>query len=291
MSAKHTMNNFFRSGLLSVSVVGMLISGAGSARADETTPPRDNAGNTTPAPTAPDNKATFSQPANISDESRQKAEAILQKVTDFYSHLKSFSCELVLDRVLKTTAVNNADFKVSSTFDIAVKHPDKLSIVSTGGTPVLDAQSDGKTLNLYSPHLKKYVQLPALPTAQKTFRDPALHVSYVYLKPSCLDALLSQTPVRWNSFSLLPVASQAAYIGTEILDGAGTDKIKILAPKFSEIIYVDQGPEPWIRQIISLDENVAAMNVPENAPKMVSLSFTARYNHPWYCRFLCNYYV
>jgi thiol-disulfide isomerase/thioredoxin/outer membrane lipoprotein-sorting protein len=218
--------------------------------------------------------------AESTAENRQKGEAILKHVSEFYSKLKSFSFVLASETSVKVDAPNMADLKFDATYDVAVKRPNKIAIVETGGSPLLDQLSDGKVLSIYSSEAKKYLEVDAPATVQKALRDPMFRTAFGSLKGSGLDAILSDTIEPWTSFSAVGNNKEVAFVQEEKLDGVDVDKVQIQGPKFSEYIYVDRGSQPWIRRITETDGNIADIQVPPGQPRMLVLNASAVYKNP-----------
>jgi thiol-disulfide isomerase/thioredoxin len=223
---------------------------------------------------AHDNDSTES-----TSESRQKGEAILDKVSTFYSKLKGFSCELAIDTDIKLSSGNPPLINLSAIFDIALKRPNKLAIVQNHGAPVLDLHSDGKDMTIYSGELNKYLVLDVPNTARQELHDPAFRGGLGCLKDSALETLLADKPQPWTSFSAVTDNTEVAFMGEDTIDGTPVDRLRIKAAEFVEFLYVERGAQPWLRQVTTFDTNVAHLPLPGNGPKLISLSSHTRYKH------------
>ena len=217
--------------------------------------------------------------AESTPESRQKGEAILDKVSTFYSKLKGFSGELAIDTDIKLTSGNPPLINLSAIFDISLKRPNKLAIVQTHGAPVLDLHSDGKVMTIYSGELNKYLVLDVPDTARQELHDPAFRGGLGCLKDSALETLVADKPQHWSSFSAVTDNTEVAFMGEDNIDGTPVDRLRIKAEQFVEFIYVERGSEPWLRQVTTFDTNVAHLPLPGNGPKLISLTSHTRYKH------------
>jgi thiol-disulfide isomerase/thioredoxin len=238
-----------------------------------------------PAPgLAADNSPSQPRETNQEEVQKQKdGEAILKKVTEFYTRLNSFSCEIVTEGNIKASSPDSTGPSQKEIFhlttNVALKRPNKLSIVQSGGKPLLDEVSDGKELVVYDSSLKKYVVGPAGAPGQM-ISAPPFSFGNGSLMWACLPALLSDTPLDWKLFSPLRRTAEIALVGAETLDGSPVDKLEMKGAKFSEFIYIERGKEPWVRKITFKDESIADMPVPANQPKLLSFSSVTLFNHP-----------
>jgi thiol-disulfide isomerase/thioredoxin len=217
-------------------------------------------------------------PAQAADssESRQKAEAVLGRVSEFYRQLKSFSCEIVSQQSIKVNAVDGRNLDINTTFDVSMQRPNQLSIVQTSGAPALDEKCDGRDNVVFSPAQKKYLLHPAGATAQIVFRDPDFRGVFGLLRTSCLDVLLAETPQLWGAFSLGRGGGELSYAGEAMLDGTAVDRVSITGPRWTQLVSVEKGLQPWVRQVSFQDESMAV----EPAAKVVAFMAETRVNRP-----------
>jgi peroxiredoxin len=177
-------------------------------------------------------------------ENRQQAKDIMLKVADFYGKLEGMSFGILCG----TNVGNDKGMKSNYTsYDFAAQRPNKLAIIEKSGVPAQDEVSDGTDLVVYDPVFNKYVVSKAAPSFQKLMIDPQFHTGFSSLKGSFLFTLLSDNPTK----SLVPPTADMIYEGKDQLGDIQVDRIRMQTSNgVKEYVYVDSGPQPWIRQVV-----------------------------------------
>ena len=93
------------------------------------------------------------------------AEGVMRRTTEIYKKAKSIAVEL--NRSQKAGAVT-----MQVTSSVAFQRPNKLAFVTKGTAPGIDLVSDGKTLFIAIPTLKKYTEGEAPESIEALMSDP-----------------------------------------------------------------------------------------------------------------------
>ena len=134
------------------------------------------------------------------------AEAVLRRMADYYKKVKSFSVEVEREQKI-------GEMTIRSAVNVAIERPNKLAIRGNGAAFGMDVVSDGKTLSVSIPTVKKYIQSNAPASLSDLSSDPMIQgVLMSTLQGTMLVELTAADPYK----ALMDGVKTSAYVGDEI---------------------------------------------------------------------------
>jgi peroxiredoxin len=193
------------------------------------------------------------------DDSKTKAkaptaEAVLRRTAEFFKSAKSFA--VTIERAQK---IGPTSMKTSIV--AAMERPDRLSIRSQGAGFGIDVVSDGKTLSVSIPALKRYTQSKAPALLSDLSGDPMIQgVLVASLQGTMLVELTAADPYK----ALMEGVTSSAYVGEEVLDGARTHHLKCTQDQFDWEVWIAVEGDPLLRKAV-VDMTKTVANTPAAA--------------------------
>jgi thiol-disulfide isomerase/thioredoxin len=185
-------------------------------------------------------------PATAKTAIDPKADAILHKVSDFYSGLKVFHTTLVREDQ-KGGPGHSVKYKIEA------EKPTKLSIEISGSSEGFHggvAKMNGEKLSLYNPTLG-YVTSKAPSNYEDLVRDREFQfcMAHVMHGQNLLDALLTENPYQFlmQHYAL----DSGSVAGEEKVDGENTDHLVLKSGRMTYDVWVENGSHPWVRKVSS----------------------------------------
>jgi peroxiredoxin len=182
------------------------------------------------------------------------AESVLRRTTEYYKKIKSFAFD-----VEREQKVGQNSMKIS--LGVAVERPNKLAIRTKGAGFGVDVVSDGKTLSLFIPAVKRYTQTKAPVSLSDLSGDAILQgVLIASLQGTLLVELTAADPYK----AVMDGVKTSAYVGNEVLDGARTHHVKCTQDQFDWEVWVAVEGDPLLRRVV-LDMTKSMVNTPAAA--------------------------
>ncbi len=179
---------------------------------------------------------------------------MLRRTADYFKKAKSFTVDV--DREQKLGAQS-----MKATMGVAVERPNKLAVRTHGGGMDLDLVSDGKTLSVSIPPVKRYVQSKAPAALTDLGGDPITQsIVTSILQGTLLSELISDDPYK----SLMDGVKTSAYVGEEVLDGVKTHHVKFTQDQFDWEVWVPVEGDPLPRKAV-VDMTKTIANTPAAA--------------------------
>jgi len=204
------------------------------------------------------------------------ADHMVQKVSDFYKGLNSFSATIVCDMHVDAPTQNYKN-DVQSVFEVRSARPNRISFEMKSGQLGGVAKSDGKKVYLYSPKLGDtgvYMAMDAPSNVAALFsKQEFAFVSGGMSSLSLMEALLSNDPYA----TIMSGVTGASVVGTEKVDGVQTKHLHFTQKDLAWDLWVDSGKEPWIRKVVPDVSKILTHY--ESAEKEVSVSLVVTYKN------------
>jgi thiol-disulfide isomerase/thioredoxin len=189
--------------------------------------------------------------ADDSKADAAKAQDVLRRTAEFYKKAKSFAVDI--DREQKVGAMS-----MKAGLSVAVERPNKLALKAKGDAFTVDIVSDGKTLAVSIPALKKYTQGKAPASFGDANGDPmAQSLIMGTLQGTLLAELISDDPYK----SMLEGVKTSAYVGQEVLDGGKTHHLKFTQDEFDWEVWIAAEGDPLVRKA-AMDMTKSVANTP-----------------------------
>jgi peroxiredoxin len=193
-----------------------------------------------------------------------EAEAVLQKLSDFYSKAGAFQVKAGFRMTVESTGVRR---ELWSAYDVSVERPNKAALVVTDGVG-LTVVSDGKKLHVYIPTAKKFTTENAPDTLEELFKkEEVTLISSTMGNLLFIDQLVKQKPRE----AILTGISRVRYAGLEKLDETPVHHLRLLDDDSSWDLWVQDGDQPLVRKV-SPDLSRALADAAENMPQMKDAS-------------------
>jgi len=164
------------------------------------------------------------------------AESVLRKTADFFKKAKSIVVEV--DRSQK---IGPATMQITTT--VAFQRPNRLAVHPKGTMPGIDLVSDGKTMFVSMPAVKKYTEGEAPATIDALTGDPFAGAA---LQFTMIGELCAADPYA----KLMEGVKTATYAGQETLDGAKTHHLKFTQDQFDGEMWVAADGDPIVRRVV-----------------------------------------
>jgi len=167
------------------------------------------------------------------------AEDVLRRTADYYNRIKSFAIEVEREEKFGPRSVKNA-------VDVVIERPNKLMIHTKGAGPGIDVVSDGKTLTVALPIVKRFTQSKAPSSLSDMGGDPMNQGILMYsLQGTLLFELIAADPER----VLTKLAQTSAYVSEEVLDGGKAHHLKYSEGQYELEIWIAAEGDPLLRKI------------------------------------------
>jgi thiol-disulfide isomerase/thioredoxin len=198
--------------------------------------------------------AASSSGPNDSKDEAPTAEAVLRRTADYFKRVKSFAVEVEREQKLGSMSMKHA-------LEVVNERPNRLAIRNKGNRPGIDVFSDGKTLSISIPAVKKYTQGKA-PASLSDLSDDAMTRGILVgtLQGTMLLELTAADPYKM----LMEGVKTSTYIGEEILDGVKAHHLKCTQDQFDWDVWVAAEGDPLLRKIV-LDMTKSIANTPAAA--------------------------
>ena len=166
------------------------------------------------------------------------AESVLKKTADFYKKAKSFKVDM--NRSHKVGPIN-----MQYTTAVAFERPNRLAMQSKGNVPGIDLVSDGKTLFVSVPALKKYSESEAPATIDALMADP---IGTAALQHMMIGELCTADPYE----NTLDGVKTATYSGPrEALDGCRRRSPEVYPGSgFDWEMWVAADGDPLVKKVV-----------------------------------------
>jgi peroxiredoxin len=182
------------------------------------------------------------------------AESVLRRTADYYKKIKSFAVDIDREQKMGPNSMKNS-------FVVVIERPNKLAIRSKGVGFGIDVVSDGKTLSMSVPAVKRYAESKAPASLSDTGGDPMLQgVLMGSLQGTMLLELSAADPYK----AIMEGVKTSAYVGDEVLDGARTHHLKCTQDQFDWELWVAAGGDPLLRRVV-VDMTKSIANTPAAA--------------------------
>jgi peroxiredoxin len=179
------------------------------------------------------------------------AESVLRRMAEYYKKAKSLAVDI--DREQK---IGPNSMKTSLV--VVIERPNKLAIRTKGAGFGIDVVSDGKTLSLYIPAVKRYTESKAPASLSDISGDPMLQgVLMASLQGTMLVEFTAADPYK----ALMEGVKTSAYVGEEVLDGARTHHVKCTQDQFDWEAWVAAEGDPLLRKVV-VDMTKSIVNTP-----------------------------
>jgi peroxiredoxin len=192
------------------------------------------------------------------DDSKTKtgaptAEAVLRRMADYYKTLKSFAVEIEREQNIGVTSIK-------SSLVVAIAKPNRMAIHGKGSGVGIDVVSDGETLSVSYPTVKRYTQTRA-PASLADLRGDTMTLGLL-MGPlgTMLLELIAADPYK----ALMEGVKTSAYVGDEVLDGSRTHHVKCTQDQFDWEVWVAVEGDPLVRRF-ALDMTKSVANTPAAA--------------------------
>ena len=193
------------------------------------------------------------------DDSKTKtdaptAEAVLRRTADYFQKVKSLAVEVDREQKIGPNVLKNS-------IAVIVERPNKLVIHTKGGGPGVDMVSDGKTLSVSIPALKRYTQSKAPASLTDASDDPMIQgLLMSSLQGTMLIDLTAADPYK----SLMEGVKTSTYVGDEVIDGTKTQHVKCTQDQFDWEVWVAADGDPLLRKVV-MDMTKTVANTPAAA--------------------------
>jgi len=185
----------------------------------------------------------------------RKAEAVIQRMADFYKKATSFTVQVSLAQKIGPTTRK-------TTVATAVKRPNKLVVRSKGILlPGMDIFSDGKTLTISIGAAKKYTQSKAPASLSDMSPDDVNQVMLIgTLHGSMILELTAADPYK----RLMEEVRTSDFVGEEVLDGAKVQHARGTQDQLDWEVWVAAEGDPVLRKVV-IDMTKSVANSPDAA--------------------------
>lgn len=182
-------------------------------------------------------------------QSDPRAEEVLKRLSTFYAKTTSFSAEITVsgeggERV-------HGEQRYGATYDVAVRRPNRLSLVATGGVWTGTARCDGKRLIVYQPApMNLFIDTEAPGTVEaaveRIVQSDAFLFRYSNSVADNLQILVADDPYQASVRSL----GSASYVGLEDVDGTKCRHIRWSSAGVTTEMWVQDGDTPLVQKIV-----------------------------------------
>ena len=169
-----------------------------------------------------------------------KAKAALDAMSAFYKSQNSATCTYMLDLVQQAGDKKDT---MQLDFGVAAERPNKISFVQGKSTEGVDVVSDGKSLTVNIPHLKKYIVQDAPGTISEALEWGAL--SQLTGFSAIIGELMGPDPAA----AFLDGVSEAKYVGEEDLDGKKHHRIRLIQEDMDVDLWIASGEKPFVSRM------------------------------------------
>jgi len=190
------------------------------------------------------------------DDSKTKtgaptAEAVLRRTADYYKSAKSFAVDVEREQKMGARAIKYS-------LAVAIERPNRLAIRGKGAGFGIDLFSDGKTLSLSIPAVKRYTQSMAPALLSDLTGDPMMQgVLTSFLQGTMLLELIAADPYK----AIMDGVKTSAFVGEEVLDGVVTHHVKCTQDQFDWELWVAAVGDPLLRKVV-VDMTKTVANTP-----------------------------
>ena len=190
------------------------------------------------------------------DDSKTKsdaptAESVLRRTAEYYKKIKSFAVDIEREQKIGPNSMKNS-------LAVVVERPNKLAIHGKGAGLGIDVVSDGKTLSVSIPAVKRYTQGKAPASLSDPSGDAMIQgVVMASLQGTMLVELTAADPYK----ALMDGVKTSTYVGGEVVDGARTHHVKCTQDQFDWEVWVAAEGDPLLRRVV-LDMTKSAAKTP-----------------------------
>ncbi len=171
-------------------------------------------------------------------------ETVLRKTAEHYKKAKSFAVDL--DR-----SQNVGPAKIQLTTSVAFERPNKLAVHSKGGMQAVDLVSNGKTIFMSVPSMKKYTEADAPATLEALLKDPLGSAAVQF---TLMVELCAADPYA----KLMEGVTSTSYAGLETIDGAKAHHLKFVQDRFDWEMWTAAEGDPLVLRVVNdLTKSVA----------------------------------
>ena len=175
------------------------------------------------------------------------AAKILKAMTDYTAGQKSISATFDSDIEVITPDLQKLQF--TSSGQIKLERPDKLSVKRIGGYTDVDLVFDGKTVSVYGNNAKAYVQADAAGTIDQLIDR---------LQSTAGGAMPGTDLLLTNSFDELTATTiEAKHIGQGVIDGVECEHLAFRGVDTDWQIWIESGARPIPRKYVITSKTLA----------------------------------
>lgn len=207
-----------------------------------------------------------------------KADEVLKQMDTFYRELKSLKLDIDVQLHMQSEGMKQ---EIASSWTAALQRPNKLAINFKSGQNQFTFVSDGRTLNVFIPMIKRYLEKPAPASLDILFKEHSEAAMLLQQGVPFFASLIAPDPRA----RLLEDVATVRYAGLEMWQGTECHKLRGAQSQFDWDIWIANGKQPFVRKVV-MDMGKSARRMGEKVPQMkqaqwqIEIQFNANEANP-----------
>jgi peroxiredoxin len=207
-----------------------------------------------------------------------KADDALKQMDAFYRNLKSLKLDIDVQLHMQAEGMKQ---EIASSWTAALQRPSKLAINYKSGQNQFTFVCDGRTLNVFIPAIKRYLEKPAPASLDELFKEQSEPAMLLQQGVPFFASLVAPDPRA----RLLEDVATVKYVTTEMWQGTECHKLRGETSRYDWDLWIEKGKQPFVRKVV-MDMGKSARKMAEKVPQMkqaqwqIEIQFNANEANP-----------